>query len=317
MKVSRAVEIYIQRKQAVGLHYSQAAATLRIFARRMGNVSLSSVSQRQISSFLTGPRSTNNNTWLHKYRMLKNFLQYWKFRGKVKRLRMPVPRPPSPRTFHPYIYSCAELKRMLRATSLSQRSRNVGAVDSSTFRTFLLFLYGTGILVSEALKLSRKDIDLNENVMIVRRKGLAQPRRIPIGRDVHRLLAAYLRSSSRKQNTAEALFLNIAGKPVSYMAVYKSFRRVCNYGALVRRDPGHYRPRIYDLRFTFAVHRLASWYRQGINVERMLPALSEYLGEANLGSMQKYLAMTPERFRKQLRNLNLSPCSSAQSEMKA
>src|SRR5262245_56468836 len=39
-------------------------------------------------------------------------------------------------------------------------------------------------------------------------------------------------------------------------------------------------------RHTFAVHRLTSWYRQGADVQRLLPQLSVYLGHVYLSSTQ-------------------------------
>jgi hypothetical protein len=35
---------------------------------------------------------------------------------------------------------------------------------------------------------------------------------------------------------------------------------------------------LHDLRATFAVHRLIAWYRDGADVQRLLPLLSTYLG---------------------------------------
>jgi hypothetical protein len=39
---------------------------------------------------------------------------------------------------------------------------------------------------------------------------------------------------------------------------------------------------------------LTSWYREGADVQRLLPALSTYLGHANLDGTSVYLSMTPE-----------------------
>ena len=52
-----------------------------------------------------------------------------------------------------------------------------------------------------------------------------------------------------------------------------------------RHPAGHgarYQPRLHDLRHTFAVHRLTSWYRQGADVQKLLPQLSVYLGHVHL-----------------------------------
>ena len=39
---------------------------------------------------------------------------------------------------------------------------------------------------------------------------------------------------------------------------------------------------------------MTEWYRQGADVQRLLPALSTYLGHATLNGTQRYLSMTPE-----------------------
>jgi len=51
---------------------------------------------------------------------------------------------------------------------------------------------------------------------------------------------------------------------------------------------------VHSLRHTFAVHRLTSWYRQGADVQRLLPVLSTLLGHRDLNGTQIYLSMTPE-----------------------
>ena len=58
-----------------------------------------------------------------------------------------------------------------------------------------------------------------------------------------------------------------------------------------------------DLRTTFAVHRLTTWLRQGADLNRLIPALSAYMGQCGLGSSERYLKLTPERFRTQLNRL--------------
>jgi integrase len=61
-----------------------------------------------------------------------------------------------------------------------------------------------------------------------------------------------------------------------------------------RSDVERFQPRLHDLRHTFAVHRLTSWYQQGADVQRLLPQLSTYLGHVNIQATQVYLTMTPE-----------------------
>ena len=45
---------------------------------------------------------------------------------------------------------------------------------------------------------------------------------------------------------------------------------------------------------SFADTPVTAWYRQGADVQRLLPMLSTYLGHADLAGTQVYLSMTPE-----------------------
>src|SRR5262249_36215833 len=42
---------------------------------------------------------------------------------------------------------------------------------------------------------------------------------------------------------------------------------------------------------------LISWYRQGADVQRLLPHLATYLGHVHIAATQRYLTMTPELLR--------------------
>jgi integrase len=73
-----------------------------------------------------------------------------------------------------------------------------------------------------------------------------------------------------------------------------NYRLLCERAGVRREDGARYQPRLHDLRHTFAVHRLTSWYRQGADVQRLLPHLSVYLGHVHIRTTQVYLSMTPE-----------------------
>jgi integrase/recombinase XerD len=71
------------------------------------------------------------------------------------------------------------------------------------------------------------------------------------------------------------------------------FRRVCQKAGIRRSDSASYQPRLHDLRHSFAVDRMTSWYRQGADVQKLLPQLSVYLGHVHLAATAVYLSMTP------------------------
>ena len=53
-------------------------------------------------------------------------------------------------------------------------------------------------------------------------------------------------------------------------------------------------PRLQDMRHTFATRRLVDWYRAGLDVERMLPTLSTYLGHVKVQDTDWYIQAVPE-----------------------
>ena len=303
MRLRTAIKIYVGRKKLSGLRYTKSEQTLRAFARHVGGPPLDAVTSTQVLDFLNGPR-TSATTWRHKFGQLRKFFEYWQFRDHLDRLPLPRMRPPSAQTFVPYIYSKTELRIILDATSLSQKGKSC-MVDAQTFRTLLLFLYATGMLLGEAMRLLRDDVDLDRGIITVRGWRFGRLRRIPIGPDLQRVLKSY--SAARNMATVEGrtYFVNKLSQPINDVTLSKSFQRLRKIAGISRNDGGCYQPRIHDLRHTFAVHRLTAWYKQGSDVHSMLPALSAYMGFVCLNAAERYLTMTPERLRKQLSKLSL------------
>lgn len=89
---------------------------------------------------------------------------------------------------------------------------------------------------------------------------------------------------------------HIQKSPIRYIEKPAGGRReqVISSEEFGRQDGAHFQPRMHDLRHTFAIHRLTEWYRQGADVQKLLPHLSAYLGHCCLSSTQVYLSMTPE-----------------------
>jgi integrase len=91
-----------------------------------------------------------------------------------------------------------------------------------------------------------------------------------------------------------AFFANRDGTQVRKHNVDHAFKRLLEITGIGRKDDGRRAPCLHALRHTAAVHRLTSWYREGADVQRLLPALSTYLGHAHMDGTSVYLSMTPE-----------------------
>ena len=151
---------------------------------------------------------------------------------------------------------------------------------------------------SEATRLTLADVDLTEGVLTIRATKFYKSRLVPIGPQLAKVLANYM-PLRRRGGLAQGETSFLAGEPGRHAArqQHRSGRLRC--AAAHRQGPRHglggrQVPRLHDLRHSFAVHSLTAWYRQGADVQRLLPVLSTYLGHSDLEGTKVYLSMTPE-----------------------
>jgi site-specific recombinase XerD len=79
----------------------------------------------------------------------------------------------------PYVYSTAELQRLLEATAVLDHPAS--RLQATTYRTMLLLLYGSGLRVGEAIALKVSDADLIQRLITVRDTKFYKTRLVAIG----------------------------------------------------------------------------------------------------------------------------------------
>jgi integrase len=80
----------------------------------------------------------------------------------------------------------------------------------------------------------------------------------------------------------------------------RPYSRGCLRGAILQlfdavgiRDEHGRRPRVHDLRHSFAVEALLRWYRKGTDLPSSLPKLALYMGHVSIASTAYYLHWVP------------------------
>jgi integrase/recombinase XerD len=295
MNLHQLLEQYVAFRQSLGERCRTNAILLRSFGRLVGRTAeISDVTAEQVRTYLdgTGPLTS---AWHTRHQALRGFYRYAVSRGYVPSAPLPTVIPKRPPAFVPHIYTPEELQRLLEATASYQRQRN--CVEPVTMRTILILLYGTGLRVREAIFLNRNDVDWDASLVTVRQTKFFKTRLVPFGPALHQVLVDYAarpRIHRAARSGQMPFFTTRECKRVNQRTFTDSFRRLCEHAQVRRQDGARYQPRLHDLRHTFAVHRLTAWYRQGADVQRLLPQLSVYLGHVNLAGTQVYLTMTPE-----------------------
>ena len=291
------IDRYVAWRQAHGARFITSARTLYQFSKGLPEcICCDAVTEDDISRFLAGAEPLTR--WrANKYAALAGFYRYAVSRGHATRSPLPPAdeEPRSPPSAPPYIYSREELKRLFAGIDVSRR--HATRLDGDTFRTFLLILYGGGLRTGEALNLTMADVDLADAVLTVRNAKFFKSRLVPVtGRLADSLRAYAERRSARlmPEGAGSAFLANRDGTKVREHNVRHAFVRLLAIAGIDCKDDGRRAPCLHSLRHTAAVHRLTSWYRNGADIQRLLPALSTYLGHANLDGTSVYLSMTPE-----------------------
>ncbi|MCY4320111.1 MAG: tyrosine-type recombinase/integrase [Alphaproteobacteria bacterium] len=290
-----AIDHYIAWQRSHGVKFVSGAYLLNSFCRRFHeDIECDAVIEAQVRAFLAGngPLTRSRAT---RYGALAGFYRYAISRRYASCSPLPVNEPPRPRSAPAYIYSHDELKRIFGV--IDECRRDARKLDAETFRTLILLLYGTGLRRGEACRLTVADVDLAEAVLTVRDTKFYKSRLVPVGprlADVLRTYASHRAGRPMPAGIASNFLANRDGSPINGSSVRRAFAEVLRAAGVHAGDDGRGAPCVHSLRHSFAVHRLTSWYRQGADVQRLLPVLSTLLGHRDLNGTQVYLSMTPE-----------------------
>jgi integrase len=295
MTIQHVVEEYATFRRALGERFGVNGKVLKTFCRAIGeDTAMQDVAPERVSAFLTGSGPLTAS-WHVKHNALLGFYRYAISRGFVVHSPLPMVIPKRPPAFQPYIYSQAELRRLIDATSSYQRNR--GSLEPLMVKTLLLLMYSAALRASEVLSLTNTDVDLRNAVLTVRGSKFFKTRLVPLGPVTTQILIDYAKGRSQCGCSHEAespFFVGRRGKKILLNTLEGAFQQLRQYAGL-RRDGGpRCQPRLHDLRHTSAVHRLTAWYREGKDVQLLLPQLSVYMGHTYLAATQVYLTMTPE-----------------------
>jgi site-specific recombinase XerD len=295
MKLAAAIQNYTDYKRSLGMVFHTDSRRLRAFLRQTGDVDLNRVLAKHVEGYLKGRGGPITSFWFAKYHTLKRFFRYAVTRHHLEhRPPLPTTQPKKPPSHVPYLYSAEEVRRLLNVADT--RYHPTSPVEPHTMRTLILLLYGAGLRIGETLKLTLADVNLSDSLLTIRETKFFKSRLVPIGRDLTRMLQQYYDRQWAASGHAldSPLLCTRKHTALSYFQAHYVFKWLRTEVGIMRFDGGRFQPRLHDFRHSFAVRRLISWYREGKDVQRLLPHLSTYLGHIDIDSTAHYLTMTRE-----------------------
>ena len=295
MNLDSAMKSYIATKVEWGFSFAEGRRTLAAFQRRVGNIGLDDIREIDIRSFLDNP-PVSAYTRSIKYFYLFRFFQHCYARSYMSAIKMPENRVAVRPRFAPHIYTRLDIRKLLKAIPAMQERKEI---DSKTFRTLLLFLYGTGATPTEALALRHEDVDWKKQSVAIFTRRLGGYRRLPIGGELCSILHEHSNRPS-VGHRGSAFFHYENGEAVKHVTLNKNFAELRRAAGVLKTNGAAHPPRVIDFRHTFAVHRIEAWLRRRADLNGLLPSLSVYLGFVGLSTAERYLRCVPERFNSQL-----------------
>lgn len=198
----------------------------------------------------------------------------------------PTPRPP----LRPHIFTEAQIVALLGAAA-ELRPSSTSPLQAEVYRLAIVLLYTAGLRRGELIRLVFSDYDPAEHTLLVRASKFHKSRIVALSEDAVDELESYLRARRRLPYGPDSpLLVSRSGGLRAYsgggcgQGLRRLFRRA---GVLTAEGR---LPRVHDLRHTYAVHALLSWYRQGADVQAKLPVLSTAMGHVSIASTAYYLA---------------------------
>lgn len=285
------ISAFLRFKRSLGYGYQRAELWLKAFARFADGQPAPRVFEDIARAWLARNERRKAISVAYELGVLRQFFAF--LRQRDPRIVIPdLSRTPrsSESDFLPHVLEAKEVKVLLRLAEGLRAPPFYGAM----YRVLLLVLYCTGVRFGEAVRLKLRDLDVRQrSFWIAESKG--RSRWVPFHASLARELARYLvaRRAYAPARPADTLFVGINGKALRRETASHVVTVLLRRAGL-KPATGRVGPRPYDLRHTFAVHRLTRWYRAGVEVQTRLPWLSAYMGHDDILGTETYLTATPQ-----------------------
>lgn len=286
----KAAEEYLAMRRGLGYKLRPEGRLLRQFAGFLEERGLAHLTAGAALEWAILPRDADPSWWAARLTVVRVFARYLAVTDERTEIPPEDLLPRQERRTTPYLYSPGQIAALMRAAGAL-----ASPLRASTFESFIGLMAVTGLRTGEAMGLDRDEVDLAEGILIVRGTKFGKSRLVPL----HPTATGQLRTYAQRRDelcpdpSTPAFFLSGAGTRLNHTNASKTFSRLLRATG-IQAPPGAPKPRLYDLRHSFAVATLVTWYSQDLDVAHLLPALSTYLGHISPATTYWYLHACPE-----------------------
>jgi integrase/recombinase XerD len=274
--IRQAIDDYLAVRRALGYKLEDHGWLLADFASFLEAAGATTVTTGVALAWATLPRDALPSWHAARLRVVRGFARHLQALDPATEVPAGGLLAGRNRRAVPYLYSDAEVSALMAATA-SLRP----VLHAATHKTLIGLLAVTGCRLGEVIRLNRADLGQDGGIVTIRDSKFAKSRQVPLHPSTLAALADYgqLRDRHCPDPGTPALLVSTAGTRLISQGIHYVFARLARQAGLAPRSPDC-RPRLHDFRHSLAVSTLLGWYRDGLDVQAMLPVLSTFLGHS-------------------------------------
>lgn len=287
------IQNYAESKKVAGFSETNTKGSLTEFDRFCNDCGIKEpVFTKEDAGKWVEKRITEaNTTHYRRVNSSKNFLKYLKLKGYdvyvVRDIKF------IPTDFQPHIYTEDEISRYFLAVDNYQNQIN--RKTAIQYPILFRIMYCCGTRINETLGIHKKDVDLEQGIILLNETKNNKQRYVVVGEDLRQLLVEYANKCFYQLKDDDYIFTNSNGGRLDKKTVYEDHR-----GFLIKANIPYLGngngPRIHDWRHTMAVYSFKKLADSGLDMYVALPILSAYLGHKTIFATEKYIRLTMQLF---------------------
>ncbi len=291
-EMRKVLKEYLAVRRTLGFKLRLPGRLLHGFVEFAESEGASFISRKLALRWATQPADAQPAQWANRLGMVRRFAQYLSTMDPRTEIPPQELLPYRYRRKLPYIYTDVEILDLIFA---AKQLPPPGGLRAHTYSTLIGLIAVTGMRIGEPIGLDRKDVDLNEGVITVRKTKFGKSRLVPLHPSATEKLCEYARFRDQlcPNPQSPSFFVSEHGTRLTDGTVRRWFVTLSRKTGL-RGPKDSHGPRLHDLRHGFAIKTLLNWYRAGVDVERHMPVLTTYLGHTHVADTYWYISAAPE-----------------------
>jgi integrase/recombinase XerD len=280
---------YLSLRRSLGYGLRRPEKLLNQFLDYLEECGASTITTDLAVAWARLPKDASPLWWAHRLTVVRGFAGYLHVLDEAHEVPATDVLPWKFHRANPFLYTDAEIAALIAAAATLRFPLRV-----ATYQTLISLLVVTGMRVGEVIGLDTDDFNNDQGILLVRKGKGGATRQLPLHPSTTAAVCAYLQRPDRRSAArTAALLISPAGTRLLYCNVHATFQKLVRQIGIEPRSSSC-RPRIHDLRHSFAVSSLLDAYIGDQDIDRRLTLLATYLGHRSPAGTYWYLSAAPE-----------------------